>query len=262
VTLRDDAGLDRLAPPPGSRLLVVGGCGGIGREVVSTALACGLRVVVFDLPASIERHPPPLKAFAMALDASDEDGVIEAFADLELHMGGLDAMVNLVGFRASDHRLEDLPLEKWREAIDGNLTSAFLLSRAALRLMRKSGGGSIVHVSSGMGVYGSVGYGGYAVSKGGINTLVRSLAREGAPTIRANAVAPSLVETAFTHGGTGRSDEARPSTVDREAYVRRIPLGRVAAPADVVGPIMFLAGPASRYVNGQVLQVNGGLHMG
>jgi 3-oxoacyl-[acyl-carrier protein] reductase len=113
-------------------------------------------------------------------------------------------------------------------------------------------------VSSGLGSHGGRGYGPYAASKGAINTLVRILANECGPIVRANAVAPGYVETAFARGGTGRSDESATPTVDVASYVQRIPAGRVGTPQDVVGPVLFLLGPASGYVNGQILHVNGG----
>jgi 3-oxoacyl-[acyl-carrier protein] reductase len=87
------------------------------------------------------------------------------------------------------------------------------------------------------------------------------LAREYAPGLRANVVAPGLVDTAFIRGGTGRSDESGAPRVDVAEYAARVPLGRVAVPEDVVGPILFLCGPASAFVNGQILHVNGGAYL-
>jgi 3-oxoacyl-[acyl-carrier protein] reductase len=121
--------------------------------------------------------------------------------------------------------------------------------------------GTIVHVSSGLGVYGGATYGPYAAAKGGINALTKTIAREYAPRIRANAVAPSYVDTAFGKGGTGRSNENDAETLNRDSYIRAIPMGRIATPEDLVGPILFLAGPASGYMTGQVLHVNGGSFM-
>jgi NAD(P)-dependent dehydrogenase (short-subunit alcohol dehydrogenase family) len=249
----------RLGPPRGSRLLVAGGCGGIGRALVDAALATGVEVAVLDLPASIAAHPPPLPVFVRGCDASDEHGIDEAFAELRLHWGRPDAFVNLVGFRNSEQRIGDLGLAEWTAAIDGNLSSAFLLSRAAVRAMQ--GRGALVHVSSGLGSYAGPGYGGYAVAKGALNTLTRMLAREYAPGLRANVVAPGLVDTAFIRGGTGRCDGAGDPRVDIAEYATRVPLGRVATPDDVVGPILFLCGPASGFVTGQILHVNGGAYL-
>ncbi len=248
------ASLTHLCPPPGSRMVVVGGCGGIGRAVVNASLAAGLSVAVLDLAVSIQKHHVPEGAQALALDASSEDSVAAAFAKLD----GIDCLINLCGFKGEQQKIADLSIDAWDESMSGNLRSAFLVSQHALKKMTA---GSIVHVSSGLGVYGGITYGAYAAAKGGINALTKTLAREYAPHIRANAVAPSYVETAFGKGGTGRSTEDEPETIDRNVYTRAIPMARIAQPEDIVGPILFLAGPASRYMTGQVLHVNGGSFM-
>jgi 3-oxoacyl-[acyl-carrier protein] reductase len=246
--------LTQLCPSPGSRMVVVGGCGGIGRAVVGAAVAAGLSVVVLDLAASIQKHHVPEGEQALALDASSESSVAAAFAKLD----GLDCLVNLCGFSVERKPIGELSVDQWDEGIAGNLRAAFLVSQHALRKMTS---GTIVHVSSGLGVYAGMNLGPYPAAKGGINALTKTIAREYAPRIRANAVAPSYVETAFGKGGTGRSAEADAETLDKTAYVRGIPLARLGAPEDIVGPIMFLAGPASRYITGQVLHVNGGSFM-
>jgi 3-oxoacyl-[acyl-carrier protein] reductase len=253
--------LTQLAPPPGSRMAVVGGCGGIGRALVTAALAAGVSVTVLDLAASIARHAPPRDAWAVTVDAADEQSVAAAFAQVETAWGALDCLVNLCGFNAAVMPADAVDAAAWDGVIAGNLRAAFLVSRAAVPLIRRAGGGSIVHVSSGIGIYGMAGYGPYAAAKGGLNALAKTLAKENAPAIRVNVVAPSLVDTAFTRGGTGRSNEDGPSAVDAASYVRNIPLGRIAGPADIVGPILFLAGPAARYMTGQILHVNGGAFM-
>lgn len=250
-----------LAPAAGARIAVVGGCGGIGRALVAAALEARLDVTVLDLPASLQRHPPAAPARSIACDASDAASVRLAFGQLAQSCAGLEGLVNLVGFKLATLPLAETPDDVWDDGIGGNLRSAFLLSRAALPLLRQGTAPSLVHVSSGLGSYGGVGYGPYAVAKGGINTLVRVLARENAPWLRANAVAPGLVETAFLRGGTGRSDESEPPSVDAALYARGVPLDRVAQPQDIVGPILFLLGPASGYVNGQILHVNGGAYL-
>ena len=117
----------------------------------------------------------------------------------------------------------------------------------------------MVHVASSLAVKASVGYGPYGAAKAGILALMRVLATENAPGIRSNAVAPSAVRTEFITGGTGRSAYPDAPLLDLEAYGKALPLGRIAEPDDVVGPILFLLGPGSRYMTGQVLHVNGGL---
>ena len=246
--------LIQICPAPGSRVVVVGGCGGIGRAVVSALRAAGLSVAVLDLAASIQKHHVPDGVQALAVDASSEESVAAAFTKLD----GIDCLINLCGFKVEQKRIGELSPAQWDEGIAGNLRSAFLISQQAVRLMQT---GTIVHVSSGLGVYGGSTFGSYAAAKSGINALTKTLAREYAPRIRANAVAPSYVDTAFGKGGTGRSAEDQTETLDRDKYISGIPLARLANPEDIVGPIMFLAGPASGYMTGQILHINGGSFM-
>ncbi len=249
------ASLTQLCPAPGSRMVVVGGCGGIGRAVVNASLSAGLSVAVLDLAASIQKHHVPQGVQALAVDASSEESVAAAFSKLD----GIDCLINLCGYKVENKPVAELSTAQWDDAMSGNLRSAFLVSQQAVRLMKT--GSSIVHVSSGLGVYGGATYGPYAAAKAGINALAKTLARECAPHIRVNVVAPSYVETAFGKGGTGRSDENQVETLDRDNYIRGIPLARLGKPEDIVGPILFLAGPASRYITGQILHVNGGSFM-
>ena len=99
------------------------------------------------------------------------------------------------------------------------------------------------------------------MAKAGMIALTKTLALEHAPRIRANTVAPGPVDTAFLRGGTGRSTEGEPVSLDIAAYNAIIPLKRVATPEDIVGPVMFLLGPQSAYMTGQTLWVNGGAYM-
>ncbi len=248
----------RLGPPAGARLAVTGGCGGIGRALVAAMLADGLEVAVLDLPASIERHPPPPGVRVIALDATDESAVTAAFADLGRAWQRLDGLVNLAGFARDRIPLADTRAADWEEVIAGNLRSTWLAARAALPLLAQGSASSIVNTASGLAIRSTAGFGPYSAAKAGVLGLTRSLAIECAPAIRVNAIAPTAVDTAFLRGGTGRSDERAASQIDLAAYVKNIPLGRVATPEDVIGPILFLLGPAARYMTGQVLHINGG----
>jgi len=232
-------------------MIVAGGCGGIGRGVVQAALAIGLRVSVLDLARSQVRHPVPAGVAFHAIDAFDPSSIEAAFAALGAH----DALVNLVGFNDSQARVDARSIGSWDEVVGGNLRVAFLLCRAAVP--RLNDGGAIVNMASSLAVRVSAGYGPYAASKAGVIALTKALASENAPRLRANALAPSAVDTAFLAGGTGRVDNESWQR-DFSQYLQVIPLRRLAVVDDVVGPILFLAGPASRYMTGQVLYVNGG----
>ncbi len=249
----------RLRPPAGFRLVVVGGCGGIGRRLVEVALASGLKVAILDLPQSIAAHPPPPDCGVYPADGSDPRQVEAAFGALARGWGALDGFVNLCGFSPARQPVEALDLATWQQAIDGNLNAAFLTSKFALPLLRRGIAPAMVHVASSLAVKASAGYGPYAAAKAGMLALTRILAAENAPGIRVNAVAPSAVRTEFITGGTGRSPNPDSPLLDLDAYGKALPLGRIAEPDDIVGPILFLLGPGSRYMTGQVLHVNGGL---
>ena len=247
----------QLAPTSGSRVLVAGGCGGIGRELVSALIDAGIGVTIFDLPTSAERHPPPAGVSVMTLDASLAAEVDSAFAALDASWPeGFDGFVNLVGFAADRIPLDQLPIAEWQRVVDGNLGASYLLNRAAVPRLKKRGGGAVVNVASGLATRVMPGFGPYSASKAALIALTKAVAVENAPAIRANAVAPAAVDTDFLVGGTGR--ERTDSHLDRESYMKLIPLRRLGLPADVVGPILFLLGPASGYMTGQTLYINGG----
>lgn len=119
----------------------------------------------------------------------------------------------------------------------------------------------MVMMVSGLAAFTRPGYGPYAACKAAMVSMTKTLALEAAPAIRVNAVGPGAVDTAFLRGGTGRSDEDEAPRLDIEAYAAMIPLRRIAVAEDVVGPTLFLLGPDSAYMTGQVLWVNGGAYM-
>jgi NAD(P)-dependent dehydrogenase (short-subunit alcohol dehydrogenase family) len=239
-------------------LAVLGGAGGIGRALVARALSDGWRVSVLDLPASLARHPVPTSVRAIAVDGSDAASVASAFGALG---ESLDGFVNLAGFVNRLAPIVQTDVDEWDEALAGNLRTAFLTARAALPLLAKGERPAMVQMVSGLAAFTRPGYAPYAASKAAMISLTKTLALEAAPAVRVNAVGPAAVDTAFLRGGTGRSNEDRTPHVDMAAYTAMIPLKRFAQPNDVVGPVMFLLGPDSGYMTGQVLWVNGGQFM-
>ena len=243
------------------RLCVLGGCGGIGRSLVAAGLAAGYDLAVMDLKAALERHKPPAGALAIAIDGSDEASVARAFAIVEGHWGALDGFVNAAGFLIARRPLAETPADDFDVTTNGNLRATFLTCKAAMALLEKGDAASLVNIASGLGAYIRPQYGPYAASKAGMIALTKTFALEHAPRVRANAVAPGPVDTAFLRGGTGRSNEDGAPTIDVAAFNATIPLRRIALPEDVVGPVMFLLGPDSGYMTGQTLFVNGGAYM-
>lgn len=248
--------------PPARRIAVVGGAGGIGRVLVDHLMALEARVAVLDLAASLARHAPREGVLAATIDVTDEESVARAFASVGEAFGALDGLVNLAGFAREKSPVGETSRAAWSEVMVGNLDGTFLCCRAGLPLLHAGEGAAIVNTSSGLALKPTPGYGPYSAAKAGILALTRLLAQENAPRVRVNAIAPSAVDTAFLRGGTGRGGDGNEGTrLDMEAYLKTVPLGRIATPEDVVGPILFLLGPAAAYVTGQTLHVNGGLLM-
>lgn len=248
----------RLGPPPGSRVAVVGGCGGMGRVLVRALRDTGVQVAVLDLPASLAQSPPPPDVLAFAMDGADAASVEAGFSQLAGQWPQLDGFVNLAGFFKGFQPISELPVAVFDEVIAGNLRCHFLCARAALPLLHKSGKGSLVSVASTMAVDVVKNYTHYGMAKAGIIGMVKGLARENAPHVRVNAVAPGLTNTAFLTGGTGR--EKIFEGIPEEVYAKRVPMKRMAQPQDMAGPILFLLGAASGFVNGEMLIVDGGVY--
>ena len=161
-------------------------------------------------------------------------------------------LVNNAGL-TRDGLLARMSDDDWRTVIDTNLSSVFYTCRAVTRPMMKKRGGSIVNISSVVGVHGNWGQTNYAASKAGIIGFTKSLARElGSRNIRANVVAPGYVKTQLT--------DVLPEEATA-AMIQNTPLGRVAEPEDIVGAVRFLASDEASFITGEVLLVDGGLGM-
>ena len=241
-----------------SRVVVLGGAGGIGRSLVSSLLAQGDEVVVLDLPASLEAHPQDCPG--VDVDVTSELAVADAMSEVaRIWPEGVDGFVNLAGWNAVIKPVAEIPTEHFDEVIEGNLRGQWVAAKAILPLMRE--GGSMVLITSGLGQFIRPGFGPYAMSKAGVIALTKTLALECAPKLRVNAVGPAVVDTAFIRGGTGRSDETQADAVDLSRHRAMTPLGRVAVPADIVGPMKFLLSEDAAFMTGQVLWVNGGAYM-
>ncbi len=260
----------RLGPPPGARLAIAGGCGGIGRRLVDIAVDQGLEVAVIDLPESLEPHVLPAGVAAIPYDARDDDGALQAFEEInEMWDGSLHGFVHLPGYMSPPKMIEELTAHEIDEALSINLRSAFLAVQAALPLLRQGAkelesGSAMVFAASGLATLVEKTTGTYSAAKAGIIALTKGLAKENAPSIRANCIAPGAVDTAFLRGGTGRggdvntADHADLAGMNNSAMLATIPLGRIAVPDDVVGPILFLLSDKSRFMTGQTLYINGG----
>jgi NAD(P)-dependent dehydrogenase (short-subunit alcohol dehydrogenase family) len=245
----------------GRQIAVVGAAGGIGRALVDRLLREGAAVTGIDLPVSLARHPAPDGVTEIPIDLTDAASVDAAAGQLAACAPELSGCVVCSGFTSESRPLLDTSSETFDAVLLGNLSGTVRWARAVVPLLQKRPGGSLVHVASGLAQFIRPGYGPYSAAKAGLIAVTKTLALECAPGLRVNAVAPGAIDTAFLVGGTGRSDEQRADTINRAAYAANLPLQRIGQPDDVVGPLIFLLGPDSRYMTGQVLWINGGGYM-
>jgi 3-oxoacyl-[acyl-carrier protein] reductase len=241
----------------GKRALVTGGSRGIGAATALLLAECGADVGIgyrsrqneaADIVQQLAGRG--VRAFAHSADLSALSGTTSLFDRAEREFGGLDIFVGNAGiWPPQDVALADMTDEQWRRTMSENLDNMFYSTRAAARRLER--GGRIVLVSSTAGQRGEAYHADYAATKGAMISFVKSLAVElGSKDITVNAVAPGWVDTEAV---------AEPLQGDgREKIARAIPVGRVATPRDIAGPIVFLCSELARHITGEILNVNGG----
>jgi len=242
----------------GKKAVVTGGGRGIGKAIVLELAAAGADVAVFEVDensaagvvSEVEKMGRRCRAFG--LDVSRFGAVQENVNKILDLWGGIDIVVNNAGI-TRDALLLRMSEEDWDAVVNVNLKGAFNLCRAVARSMLKQKSGCIVNIASIVGMMGNAGQANYAASKGGVISLTKALAKEFSPRgIRVNAVAPGFIATAMT--------DKIPADL-REKMAGNIPLGRMGQPEDVSRAVLFLVSPASGYITGQVLVVDGGMYM-
>jgi 2-dehydro-3-deoxy-D-gluconate 5-dehydrogenase len=236
----------------GRRALVTGGGGGIGRGLARALRKAGASVAVLGRSETTDEAARELGGVAVRADLADRAELQRGFAEAVDRLGGLDVLVNAHGIgRASD--AVDHELADWDDVIEVNLTATFELCRLAGRLMLEQGSGKIVNIASMLSFQGGYRVSSYAASKGGVAQLTMALANEWAPHgVNVNAIAPGYVKTAL-NARIWRDDPERTAQI-----TVRIPAGRWGEPDDLAGAVVFLSSPASDYVHGAILPVDGG----
>ena len=255
----------RLGPPSGNTVLVIGGCGGIGLAIVRASIEIGLNVVVMDIEQSLAICDLPKSVSSISIDLREEAAIENAFHCFDNLQLELNHIVFASGYTADLVNVEDLTADVLDDVMGGNLRGHVFAARAGIKRVKQ---GSFVFVSTAMGQVGAPGYAPYAMSKAGMNALIRIMAAENAKHIRVNGIAPGPVDTPFIRGGLGRgitNEEdmtgGPASRFDKTAFEARTPMGRLGNANDMAGPTLFLLSDAARFITGQVLHINGGAFM-
>jgi len=237
--------------------LVTGASRGIGRAIAMKFAEEGADVA-FTFLSSVEKGQAlvaELEAFGVKAkgyrsDASDFQAADQLITDVVADFGKLDVLVNNAGV-TRDALLMRMSEEQWDTVMNVNLKSVFNLTKAAIKTMMRAKSGSIINITSVVGIMGNAGQANYAASKAGIIGFSKSVALElGSRNIRSNAVAPGFIETEMTDALEAKA---------LEAWKQSIPLKRGGKPEEVADACVFLGSDMSRYITGQVLQVDGGM---
>jgi 2-deoxy-D-gluconate 3-dehydrogenase len=249
----------RLFDLSGRVAIVTGGNGGIGLGIARGLAAAGAKVAIVGrnpeksiAAAEFLADAHHVETQAVVADVARPEAAERVPADVSQRFGRIDILFNNAGINIR-RPPQEMTLDQWREVLDVNLTSAFLLSKAVYPAMKQAGGGKIVNIGSMTSIFGASFAPAYAASKGGIVQLTKSLALAWAgDNIQVNAILPGWFETELTQ----QARHEVPGLYNR--VVDRIPMGRWAAPDDIAGTAIWLASRASDYVTGIAVPVDGG----
>ena len=241
----------------GKTALITGAARGIGKAIAIKFATEGANIAFSDLNrdehmeiTEKELNALGVQAKGYASNAASFDGSQELSDAIMKDFGRIDILVNNAGI-TKDNLMLRMSEQDWDAVLTVNLKSVFNLTKAVMRVMMKQRGGSIINMSSVVGVNGNAGQANYSASKAGMIGFTKSIAQElGSRNIRCNAIAPGFIETEMTH--------KLPEDV-RDAWIKTIPLRRSGKPEDVANVATFLASELSSYVSGQVINVCGGM---
>ena len=243
----------------GKNVLITGGSKGIGASIAKELAQYGLKVwinyrsnpeIADNLMQEIIANGN--KAAVIKGDVTIEEDWKEMIKTIISSDGSLDYLVNNAGITKDKFAIR-MSVDDFDDVINANLKSTFIGCKDALKAMSKKKFGSVVNISSIVGEMGNIGQVNYSASKGGVNAMTKSFAKEGsARGIRFNAVTPGFIRTNMT-------DELKPEI--KENYEKNIPLGRFGEPQEVASAVAFLLSDHANYITGEILKVNGGLYV-
>jgi len=239
--------------------LVTGGSRGIGKSIAEILASYGANVAITYARSEkaanqliITLKKKGIKAMALQADAVSFSKAEEVVQHVIDEFGQIDVLINNAGI-TRDNLLLRMTEEQWNDVIDTNLKSVFNYSKAIAKPMIRARGGSVINISSVVGISGNAGQSNYSASKAGIIGFTKSFAKELASrNIRANVVAPGYIITEMT----GSLDEKLLASIKEET-----PLGRAGEPEEIANVVAFLASDLSSYITGEVIRVDGGMAM-
>jgi NAD(P)-dependent dehydrogenase (short-subunit alcohol dehydrogenase family) len=266
-------GVEMTGQVEGKIALVTGGASGIGAAIAELLAREGASVVATDIdelngPEVVARiRKGGREATFLHQDVTSEPRWIEVVAEVEKRHGRLDILVSNAGIGIGVPSIVDMTLDDWRRQNAINLDGVFLSVKHCLPLMRKTGGGSIIMMSSLAGLRGAAGLSAYSATKGGVRLFAKSIAMECATVgdgIRVNSVHPGIIDTPIwgkiPTGGTGSGQNA---PIDPEERAKlATPLARAGRAEEIASGVLYLASDASRYVTGTELVIDGGMNAG
>ena len=243
----------------GKTALITGAARGIGKAIALKFAEEGANIAFTDLvidengkATEAEIAAKGVKAKGYASNAADFAQTAEVVSQVKEDFGSIDILVNNAGI-TKDGLMMRMTEAQWDAVIAVNLKSAFNFIHACTPIMMRQKSGSIINMSSVVGVHGNAGQCNYSASKAGLIALAKSIGQEiGSRGIRANAIAPGFIDTAMT--------QALPDNIRKE-WIQKIPLRRAGQVEDIANVATFLASDLSSYVTGQVIQVDGGMNM-
>ena len=239
----------------GKNIIVTGASGGIGYSIIekldkvgANILASGTRIEKLN-----ELKNKYVNIKTLRFDISQSNKIDEFVENATNELGGnLDCLINNAGVN-QDNLAIRMSLEEWKKVIDINLTSTFLMSKYAIKIMLKNKYGKIVNITSVVGHTGNLGQVNYTASKAGIIAMSKSLSIEYAKkNININCISPGFIKTAMTDKLDNKF---------KEAIISKIPSARLGEPDDIANAVVFLCSDQSSYINGETLHVNGGMYM-
>jgi NAD(P)-dependent dehydrogenase (short-subunit alcohol dehydrogenase family) len=247
----------------GKSVILTGGAGEIAREVAAQFLTGGAQVLLVDVnETALQRAVASLGGSSVAYCVADVTSEVETITYVRKALdtfGRLDVLVANAGVEGIVAPVSDYDADAFRRVLEINVVGVFLGIKHAFPALAAQGGGSIVITSSVAGVTGGPGLSAYTASKHAVIGLMRSTAKEGSPlNIRVNTVNPSPIEGRMMESLERGSMPDEPGAM-RQALIQSIPMGRYGVPADVANLILFLASEESRFLNGGVYMVDGGM---